>query len=494
MARKSGSTRRAIPGWKRCSCRCAAVASRPFLGRGHSTPSWSPDNSRLAYIGSSEAGDPLSLADRTGADARPIDVRPPGTDAFVRKGVHTHNPVWSADGQWIYFTHGADPNGRWMCGVCGRQATSAEQLTHQHAPVNYLAPIDLRPCSTSRAREDWSGPWLWALDVPSTVTRRATTGLEKYTSVSASRDGRRVVATMANPTASLWSVPLLDRVDRRSRGAALHVPSDRALAPRFGGGDAVLSVAVVGGHRRRALAGPGREGVRSAQGRRRRSVRAARRLAGRQSGRRRRAAAGETAPRHHVGGRDERADAGDRHRTPGSAGQGTADWSPDGTWLVAGGSNGQGPGLFKIPVDGGDPERLVGGEARNPVWSPKGDLIVYAVPFAGVGGRDALRAVRPDGAPVAMPDVRVRLGGAHRFLRNGTGLVYLPALETKDFWLLDLASRTSPSADALQQSRLSETLRRHTRRAAPGLRPLVAELRRRVDRSARSGRSLTRGS
>ena len=84
--------------------------------------------------------------------------------------------------------------------------------------------------------------------------------------------------------------------------------------------------------------------------------------------------------------------------------------------------------------------RLVPGEAHNPVWSPKGDLIVYAVPFAGAGGRDALRGVRPDGTPVEMPEVQVRLGGAHRFLPSGAGLVYLPAIETKDFWLVDLAT------------------------------------------------------
>ena len=65
--------------------------------------------------------------------------------------------------------------------------------------------------------------------------------------------------------------------------------------------------------------------------------------------------------------------------------------------------------------------RLVTGEARSPVWSPNGDLIVYAVPFAGAGGRDALRGVRPDGTAVQMPEVRVRLGGAHRFLRERHG-------------------------------------------------------------------------
>jgi Tol biopolymer transport system component len=42
-----------------------------------------------------------------------------------------------------------------------------------------------------------------------------------------------------------------------------------------------------------------------------------------------------------------------------------------------------------------------------------------------------------------MPEVPVRTGGAHRFLPSGLGLVYLPQIETKDFWLLDLVTGTS---------------------------------------------------
>ena len=129
----------------------------------------------------------------------------------------------------------------------------------------------------------------------------------------------------------------------------------------------------------------------------------------------------------------------------GAAGQGTADWSPDGTWIVTGGSDAQGPALFKIPVDGGAPVRLVAGQAINPVWSPDGNLIVYAGPF--VGGQVPLLGVRPDGAPVELPHVRVRPGG-YRFLPNGTGLVYLPTLESLDFWLLDLATKTPVSSPA----------------------------------------------
>ena len=64
----------------------------------------------------------------------------------------------------------------------------------------------------------------------------------------------------------------------------------------------------------------------------------------------------------------------------------------------------------------------------------------YGTPFGGAGGRDTLKAVKPDGTPVPMPEVAVRVGGAHRFLRSGKGLVYLPGVESKDFWLLDLAT------------------------------------------------------
>ena len=54
-----------------------------------------------------------------------------------------------------------------------------------------------------------------------------------------------------------------------------------------------------------------------------------------------------------------------------------------------------------------------------------------------------LRGVRPDGTAVPMPEVGVRVGGAHRFLPSGVGLVYLQSIETKDFWLLDLATNQS---------------------------------------------------
>ena len=83
--------------------------------------------------------------------------------------------------------------------------------------------------------QDGSGPWLWSLDTERKESRRVSFGLERYTSISASADGRRLVATVANPTASLWRVPILDGVAEEKDVEAFPLPTVRALAPRFAG-------------------------------------------------------------------------------------------------------------------------------------------------------------------------------------------------------------------------------------------------------------------
>lgn len=415
-------------------------APRPFLAPGLSAPAWSPDNARLAYIAATTLGDPPSIADRTGGDPHPIVVRTDDGDVFVRRGMHTHNPVWSSDGQWIYVAHGPDPFGDMDVWRMRPTGESAEQLTHHHAPVNFLAPLDARTLLYIARADDWSGPWLWALDVESRVTRRVTVGLEHYTSVSVSRDGRRVAATVSSPTASLWRLPLGERLVTDAEAVPYAVPTERALAPRFAGTSLFylsLSARGTGDGLWRVQEGPafevrqGTDGVVSEP------------PAPSPDGGRVAVVVRQDGKRHIVtmlaNGTNSQTMAPSID-VQGVVGQGTLDWSPNGAWIVTGGKDAQGPGLFKIPVDGGAPMRLVSGEARGPVWSPKGDVIVYATPFAGAGGRDTLRGVTPGGAPVAMPDVGVRLGGAHRFLPGGTSLVYLPGIESKDFWVVDLGT------------------------------------------------------
>ena len=140
--------------------------ARPFLTAADATPAWSHDNARLAFIVVNKHGDPLSIADYTGADAHPIVPRgSEGSLEFFREGVHTHNPVWSPDGEWIYFVYGTGPTGRmdvWRMKPSGERP---EQLTNQHPDVNFLAPLDLRTLLYVARAEDWSGPWLWAFDI-----------------------------------------------------------------------------------------------------------------------------------------------------------------------------------------------------------------------------------------------------------------------------------------------------------------------------------------
>ncbi len=130
----------------------------------------------------------------------------------------------------------------------------------------------------------------------------------------------------------------------------------------------------------------------------------------------------------------------------GAAGQGAIDWSPDGQWIVTGGRDAAGPALFKIPVNGGLPVRIIEGVGHNPVWSPKGDLIVYA--GRSNVGQVQIRGARPDGSAVGMPHLMVRPGG-YRFLPDGSALVYLPGIHALDFWLLDLATAQSRRLTAL---------------------------------------------
>jgi Tol biopolymer transport system component len=418
-------------------------ASRAFLGEGDTAPAWSPDG-RLVYT-NNKTGQPMYVADGTGADARPI----PSPEKSVPR---YRNPVWSQDGRWIYFVGGSEPNDDldvWRVRPAGG---SPERLTEQHGAMNFLAPIDPRTLLYVSRAEDRSGPWLWALDVERKVARRVTSGLEHYTSVSASRDGRRVVATIANPTASLWTVPILDRLAEDRDASRYPVKTARALAPRFGAtslfylsslgtGDGLwrfqdgqASEVVKGSDR--ALSEPpavSPDGLRVA-------------VVVRQEGKRHLTVmsadgtnAQTLAPSLDV---------------EGAPGAGAADWSPDGAWIVTGGRDAQGPGLFKVPVNGGAPIRLVAGLAVNPIWSPDGTLIVYAGPF--VIGQVELLGVRPDGTPVVLPPVKVRQGG-YRFLPHSKSLVYLPMVRSLDFWLLDLATKNQRQLTRLSDQGMLQT-------------------------------------
>jgi len=123
----------------------------------------------------------------------------------------------------------------WRVPAAGGQA---ERLTEFNRYLGFPTPLDSRTVVYVGKDQDGSGPWLWTLDVETRSARRAIPGLERYTSIAASApaaDGsRRLVASVANPVAQLWSVPIQDNAAEESDIRPYPVPSVRVLAPRFG--------------------------------------------------------------------------------------------------------------------------------------------------------------------------------------------------------------------------------------------------------------------
>jgi serine/threonine protein kinase len=409
-------------------------ALRNFLGEEAANLAWSPDGERIVYHNAGN-GDPIFVADRNGANAQRIFGDQPG--------IHNHFPTWSPDGRRIYFVHGTPATNEmdlWRIDPDGRHA---ERLTQRNTDIAYPAPVGNRTVFYVARDGDGSGPWLWAFDLKRKDSQRASVGLEQYTSVEASADGRKLVATISNPIASLWSVPILNRLAEEQDVKPYTVPTVRALAPRFAGASLFyLSSLGTGDGLWRLRDGQVTEIWKGADG-----------------------ALLETPAVSPDGGRVaivlRRGGKRQLHvlssdgaeLQPIAEGidvQGTSCWSPDGKWIVTGGSGANGPGLFKIPLEGGSPVRVVAGQALNPVWSPDGSLIVYA--GTNVRTFAPLLAVRPDGTSVKLPEITLRrLGERVRFLPDGKSLVYMQGLlASQDFWLLDLASMKSRPLTALQ--------------------------------------------
>jgi Tol biopolymer transport system component/tRNA A-37 threonylcarbamoyl transferase component Bud32 len=407
---------------------------RNFLGEEAANVAWSPDGERIVYHTFGK-GDPMFVADRTGANARRI--------FGDRPGVHNHFPTWSPDGRWIYFVHGTPATKEMDLWRIDPAGGNPERLTQRNTDVAYPTPVGDRTVFYVARDGDGSGPWLWAFDLQRKDSRRATVGLEQYTSVEASADGRKLVATISNPVAGLWSVPILDQLADEHDVKPFTVPTVRALAPRFGGSSLFyLSSLGAGDGLWRLRDGQATEVWKGADG-----------------------ALLETPAVSPDGGRVaivlRRSGKRQLHLLSSDGAelqpiaegidvQGTSCWSPDGKWIVTGGSGADGPGLFKIPLEGGPPVRLVAGPALNPVWSPDGSLIVYA--GTNVRTFAPLLAIHPDGTNVALPQINVRrLGERVRFLPGGKSLIYMQGLLTsQDFWLLDLASMKSRPLTRLQ--------------------------------------------
>jgi len=387
-------------------------------------PAWSPDGSRLLYHEPLE-GDPIFIADRNGSNPRRIYVDEPG--------IHCHFLTWSPDGRYVFFVRGI-PNHKtdiWRIPAAGG---NPERITRHDSRVAYVAPLDNRTLLYTATADDGSGPWLYATDVEERVPRRVSFGVEHYLSIASSADGRRLVATVGNPSGGLWTVPVSDRVAQESDAKPYPLPATRAAVPRFGP-NFVLYLSSRGGAYGlwRFKDGEATELWKASEG-------------GLTSG-------PDISPDGRLlcftvrsQGRGllyvTTADGTNVRRLSESLDpRGAPSWSPDGKWIAVAADEGKTGRLYKVPLDGAAPVALADGLISNPVWSPDGRLIVYSE--RPRGPTSVVKAVTPDRAPFPLP-AEVTVGPrseGYRFAPDGKSIVFLRGeFQDQQFWLLDLAT------------------------------------------------------
>jgi Tol biopolymer transport system component len=394
--------------------------ARPFLDRAVSA-AWAKDGSRLAYH-EYTPGDPMFVADRDGGNGRKIFVD--------RPGYHAHFLTWAPNGGFLYFARGLQAMADmdiWRLALSGGEP---ERITNHRNWVTSPVALDDQTILYSAVAEDGSGPWLYAVDVDQRVPRRLSLGVEQYTSISATADGRRLVAAVTRPSGHLWTLPILSRPAEDGEAVQLDLTNVRAVNPRYardgvvylssrGEGDSLwlfkekLSRELWKGSDTGQVSSPAVASDGSLSFTLRRNGRG-------------------TLYVMNADGTDVRTLAESLNTT------GVPSWSPDARSIVVAANQGEGPRLFRVPIDGGAPIQLVNEMATHPVWSPDGRLIVYSGP--NISLQAPLKAVSSDGQPVALPPLAVRIAGErYRFTPDGKGLVFMRGdWKDQQFHVIDL--------------------------------------------------------
>jgi len=380
---------------------------RPFV-EGAAEYDWSADGERLVFH-TPAPGDPLFVRDAApGAEARHIFSAP--------AGLHSHFPVWSPDGSFLLFVQGSVPDRMDLWQIAPSGGTP-RRLTHHDSRVSHPVFVDRYTVLYLASDPDGSGPWMRSLDLRSDAGHRLGSPLDRFTSLSASSDGRRLVATRAIPKTTFWRLPLSGARAEMSTAARVPLTTLNGRSPRLArdalfyvstreSGDGVWKLA--GGATTEIWQEPGARSlgaaVPSADGRR---VAFCTRKDGRTS--------------LSVVNAD-----GTGALTVGSGleVQGTPTWAPDGRSLIVAARVEAAPRLFRVPLDGSPPTVLVAEHAAEPAWSPGGELVAFS--GADVGTTFPLRLVQADGSPSSLRAPTLTRGERHlAFFAGGRALLVL---------------------------------------------------------------------
>jgi DNA-binding winged helix-turn-helix (wHTH) protein/Tol biopolymer transport system component len=384
---------------------------------------WSNDGKRILYH-TSAPGDPMFIKDSPQAEPRRIYT--------AQAPMHCHFQIWSPDDAYIYMVCGV-PQAGWDIWRIRADGSNAERITWHDALVSHVVALDARTLAYLAADGDGTGQGLYVVDVKRREPHRVSSGLERYSSLAASADGKQLLVTVAHPKSSLWRVSIADPAG--SARAAVRVVADATvgLSPRVGQAS-LLFVSSRGG----------RQGIWK--------------LAGGTSSEL------WTHPQQSVMGAPAVASDGGRIAFTASDGvktflyvmqsdgsqarvlidslplRGSPAWSPDGLSVVIAVAHEGMPRLVAIYLNGAPPAVLVSEYSLDPAWSPDGHFLVYS--GADVGTTFPLRAVASDGKPYALP-VPILTRGARRvvFSRDGQAIVVLRGeIGHKNFWSIDLNS------------------------------------------------------
>jgi Tol biopolymer transport system component len=393
---------------------------RPYL-EGAAELDWSPDGSRVAYH-TTDPGDPLFTSNgaRTPQD-RPIFVAP--------AGMHCHFPVWAPDSAFIYFAKGTPPDklNAWRIRPNGG---TPEQITSQGG-VTYPVLLNRRTLMYLATDADGSGPWLYGMDVVHRVPHQLTFGPDRYTSLSASADGRRLTLTLASPKTTLWRMRVPDSQDQASAPARIALTTSTAHSPRLGpnylldvsssgAADSIWKVTDADsqelwhGAAAQIIGAPAisPDGHRVA-------------FAALQEGRKRLYVMSSDGSNAHIV-----ADSLDL--------QGSPAWNSDGAWITSAANDHGVPHLYKVPAAGGAPTLFLPDYSLDPSWSVDGRFALYSE--RDIGTTFSVKAVTADGAAYRLPPLTLTRGARHlTLLRDGRSLVILHGeIQHKNLWLVDL--------------------------------------------------------
>ena len=393
---------------------------RPYLD-GVAEFDWSHDGSQLAYH-TPGPGDPLFVS----KGIRQSEHKPIFTAAA---GLHSHFPLWSPDGAFIYFVEGSLPDKLdiWRIRPSGG---TPERITSHNGLVSHPVLLDQRTLLYLASDPDGSGPWLYSMDVERRIPHRLTSDLERYTSLAASADGRRLVATLASPKRTLWRLRI-DPVIPTTAVTRIPLTTRSGSSPRLGPDYLVYVSASDTGESIWKLANGIATQLWNGQG--------AKVIGGPAITSDGRQIAFSIKQRGQSLLYSMQADGSNPRILADSLDlQGAPAWAPDGQSIISAAEDHGVPHLFRVPINGRSPSALVNEYSVDPSWAPDGRFLVYSGP--DVGATFHVKAVTPEAVPVALATLTLTRGARHMvFLKGGRALVYLRGeIEHKDLWLLDL--------------------------------------------------------